>query len=145
MESPRDSTYAAATEIPGGCMDMAPFCTVSFPDGEAESDLEDPYPPCSLHSHKRKYRRHPLLDPNEPSKPPSAYVAFANELRYQFKNDPLSFSELAKLVGDRWKTMHAMEKKHREEMALRRKTEYHAQIALYRSTPEYKVYCDDCF
>ncbi|KAL7752856.1 hypothetical protein RI367_001859 [Sorochytrium milnesiophthora] len=98
----------------------------------------------SSHAHsnnsKRKYRRHPRSDPNEPQKPPSAYVVFSNEVRAELKDSSLSFSDLAKIVGDRWKMMDPLEKKHREEAASRSKAEYHLQMQRYKQTSQYKQY-----
>ncbi|KAG9875662.1 HMG-box, partial [Aureobasidium melanogenum] len=54
---------------------------------------------------KRKYRRHPKADEHAPERPPSAYVIFSNQIRDQLKGKDLSFTEIAKLVGERWQEL----------------------------------------
>jgi hypothetical protein len=75
---------------------------------------------------KRRYRRHPKPESvafvclyrllttarsaNAPEKPASAYVVFSNGIRAELKGSK-SFSELARIVGERWK---ALEPQHKE-------------------------------
>ncbi|KAG1240362.1 hypothetical protein G6F68_017737 [Rhizopus microsporus] len=59
---------------------------------------------------KRKYHRHPKPDTNAPVKPPSAYVMFSNDIRAELKQQNRSFTDLAKIIGDRWKSISAEEK-----------------------------------
>ncbi|KAL0078731.1 hypothetical protein J3Q64DRAFT_1643871 [Phycomyces blakesleeanus] len=87
---------------------------------------------------KRTYRRHPRQDKNAPVKPPSAYIMFSNHARTELKDQNLTFSELAKIVGDRWKNLSFAEKQEYERTAMRAKDEYSAQFDRYRRTPEYK-------
>ncbi|KAI8359984.1 hypothetical protein BD560DRAFT_405106 [Blakeslea trispora] len=89
---------------------------------------------------KRKYRRHPKPDRNAPVKPPSAYIMFSNDARAELKNKNLSFAELAKIVGDRWKNLSHLDKQAYERMAMRAKDEYLASLEQYRQTPQYHQY-----
>lgn len=59
---------------------------------------------------KRKYRRHPKPDENAPEKPPSAYVLFSNKIREEVKSENLSFTEIARLVGERWQKLDPAQK-----------------------------------
>lgn len=89
---------------------------------------------------KRKYRRHAKPDRHAPVKPPSAYIMFSNDSRTELKDRNLSFSELAKIVGDQWKNLNKVDKQNYERMAMRSKDEYLAALERYRQTPEYHRY-----
>ncbi|KAI8979013.1 hypothetical protein BDB01DRAFT_259295 [Pilobolus umbonatus] len=91
-------------------------------------------------SSKRKYRRHPKLDKNAPIKPTSAYIMFSNHVRNEFKEKNISFAELAKIVGDRWKRLDPAEKNKYESIASREKDEYTKTVKEYQKTEEYKNY-----
>lgn len=88
---------------------------------------------------KRPYRRHPKPDKNAPVKPPSAYIMFSNDVRVQLKDQNLTFTQLAKIVGDKWKSLGNAEKQKYEKAAAIAKNEYLVALNLYRYTPEYKV------
>ncbi|KAI9217555.1 high mobility group box domain-containing protein, partial [Blastocladiella britannica] len=81
----------------------------------------------------RKNKRSTRIDPNEPTKPQSAYVMYANEVRAEMRDMRLTFAELAKIVGDRWKSMQPDEKRQREEAASIAKSQYHHALGMYRS------------
>ncbi|KAH7170698.1 hypothetical protein EDB81DRAFT_176267 [Dactylonectria macrodidyma] len=89
---------------------------------------------------KRKYRRHPKPDENAPERPPSAYVLFSNKMREDLKSQNLSFTEIAKLVGENWQTLGAAEKEAYENRANTDKEKYHRDLIEYKKTPEYKKY-----
>ncbi|KAI8985929.1 hypothetical protein BDB01DRAFT_842777 [Pilobolus umbonatus] len=89
---------------------------------------------------KRKYRRHAKPDANAPVKPPSAYIMFSNDARVELKNQNLSFSELAKIVGEQWKNLSHHEKQRYERLAMHAKDEYMVALEHYSQTPEYKKY-----
>jgi hypothetical protein len=89
---------------------------------------------------KRKYRRHPKTDENAPERPPSAYVLFSNKMREELKGRNLSFTEIAKLVGENWQNLTASEKEPYESQAQAIKEKYLADLAEYKKTPEYKKY-----
>ncbi|KAH7162781.1 hypothetical protein B0J13DRAFT_19778 [Dactylonectria estremocensis] len=89
---------------------------------------------------KRKYRRHPKPDENAPERPPSAYVLFSNKMREDLKSQNLSFTEIAKLVGENWQNLEAAEKEAYESRANADKEKYHRDLMEYKKTPEYKKY-----
>ncbi|KAF3241701.1 hypothetical protein TWF217_008703 [Orbilia oligospora] len=89
---------------------------------------------------KRKYRRHPRPDENAPEKPPSAYVMFANNVREELKGQNLSFTEIARLVGDRWKVLPPEQKEEYEYRAGVMKDRYNQELAAYKKTDQFKEY-----
>ncbi|KAK3328957.1 hypothetical protein B0H66DRAFT_571680 [Apodospora peruviana] len=89
---------------------------------------------------KRKYRRHPKPDENAPERPPSAYVLFSNKMREDLKGRNLSFTEIAKLVGENWQSLSPQEKEPFESQAQSLKDTYQSDLAEYKKTPEYKKY-----
>ncbi|KAH0268820.1 HMG-box, partial [Aureobasidium melanogenum] len=91
---------------------------------------------------KRKYRRHPKADEHAPERPPSAYVIFSNQIRDQLKGKDLSFTEIAKLVGERWQELGPNEKEPCEREAQALKDKYYSELRQYKKTPQYKQYQD---
>ncbi|KAK3310078.1 uncharacterized protein B0T15DRAFT_23298 [Chaetomium strumarium] len=89
---------------------------------------------------KRKYRRHPKPDDNAPERPPSAYVLFSNKMREELKGRNLSFTEIAKLVGENWQNLTAAEKEPFESQAQAMKDKFLADFAEYKKTPEFRKY-----
>lgn len=91
---------------------------------------------------KRRYRRHPKPDEHAPEKPPSAYVLFSNKIREEVKGDNLSFTEIARLVGERWQKLSASEKEMFESHAAALKDRYNVQLAEYKKTDAYRQYME---
>lgn len=89
---------------------------------------------------KRKYRRHPKPDENSPERPPSAYVLFSNKMREDLKSQNLTFTEIAKLVGENWQNLASNEKETYENQANAAKEKYHKDLLEYKKTPEYRKY-----
>ncbi|OJD32736.1 high-mobility group 20a [Diplodia corticola] len=89
---------------------------------------------------KRKYRRHPKPDENAPERPASAYVIFSNQTRESLKGQELSFTEIAKLVGERWQTLSPGAREACERQAAAAKEKYYAELSEYKKTPEYAQY-----
>lgn len=89
---------------------------------------------------KRKYRRHPKPDDSAPERPPSAYVLFSNKMREDLKSQNLTFTEIAKLVGENWQNLAAPEKEAYETQANTAKEKYHRDLQEYKKTPEYRKY-----
>jgi len=89
---------------------------------------------------KRKYRRHPKHDENAPERPPSAYVLFSNKMREELKGRNLTFTEIAKLVGENWQNLSQHEKEPFESEAQAIKDKYHRDLAEYKKTPQYRQY-----
>ncbi|KAI1341561.1 hypothetical protein F5Y15DRAFT_431268 [Xylariaceae sp. FL0016] len=91
---------------------------------------------------KRKYRRHPKPDENAPERPPSAYVLFSNKMREDLKGQNLTFTEIAKLVGENWQNLTREEKEPFETQAHQAKEKYNRDLAEYKKTHEWKKYND---
>lgn len=89
---------------------------------------------------KRKYRRHPRPDEHAPEKAPSAYVLFSNTIREEVKHESLSFTEIARLVGERWQKLDPSQKEPFETHAASLKDTYNAQLAQYKKTDAYRDY-----
>ncbi|KAK1752451.1 hypothetical protein QBC47DRAFT_305200 [Echria macrotheca] len=89
---------------------------------------------------KRKYRRHPKPDENAPERPPSAYVLFSNKMREELKGRNLTFTEIAKLVGENWQSLSQDAKEPYESQAQAMKDKFHSDLAEYKKTPEYRKY-----
>lgn len=91
-------------------------------------------------STKRKYRRHPKPDEHAPERPPSAYVIFSNQVRESLKGQDLSFTEIAKVVGERWQVLPTEEREGCERQANGAKEKYYAELAEYKKTPQFETY-----
>ncbi|ORY87577.1 hypothetical protein BCR37DRAFT_1155 [Protomyces lactucae-debilis] len=91
---------------------------------------------------KRQYKRHPKVDENAPSRPPSAYVMFANQIREEQRQSKLTFTQIARLAGERWKNLGPAEKVKIEAAADALKQKYVAETNEYRKSVEYQLYQD---
>ncbi|KAL9541707.1 hypothetical protein MBANPS3_008969 [Mucor bainieri] len=89
---------------------------------------------------KRKYHRHAKPDTNAPLKPPSAYVMFSNDVRAELKQQNKSFTDLAKIIGDRWKNISPEGKELYETNALRAREDYLKKIEEYQKTDSFRKY-----
>ncbi|RCH82624.1 hypothetical protein CU098_000971, partial [Rhizopus stolonifer] len=89
---------------------------------------------------KRKYHRHPKPDTHAPTKPSSAYVMFSNDIRAELKQQNKSFTDLAKIIGDRWKNISANEKEIYELGAQKAKELYAKQVDAYQQTESFQCY-----
>ncbi|KAL0079244.1 hypothetical protein J3Q64DRAFT_1259000 [Phycomyces blakesleeanus] len=89
---------------------------------------------------KRKYQRHAKPDKNCPLKPSSAYVMFSNDVRAELRSRNMTFTELAKLVGDRWKNLNHDEKQRYETNAMVARKQYQIRLEDYQRTTEFKQY-----
>ncbi|POS84247.1 hypothetical protein EPUL_005818 [Erysiphe pulchra] len=89
---------------------------------------------------KRKYRRHPKPDENAPERPPSAYVIFSNKMREELRGRNLSFTEIAKLVGEKWQNLSQSQKELFEQQASTAKEKYNNELIEYKKTNLYKEY-----
>jgi len=96
--------------------------------------------PATTTEQKRKYRRHPKPDENAPEKAPSAYVLFSNLVREEVKAKSLSFTEIARLVGERWQTLDPSQKEVFESHAAALKAIYNIRLAEYKTSDAYKEY-----
>lgn len=64
----------------------------------------------------------------------------ASEIREELKPENLSFTAIAKRVGERWQDVSAEEKEPYESEASAAKEKYHAEMADYKTTKSYRVY-----
>lgn len=62
------------------------------------------------------------------------------EMREDLKGQNLTFTEIAKLVGENWQSLDPAEKEAYESQANRAKEQYHRSLAEYKKTPEYRKY-----
>jgi hypothetical protein len=61
-------------------------------------------------------------------------------MREDLKGRNLTFTEIAKLVGENWQSLAPAEKEPFETQAQTAKDKYNADFAEYKKTPEYKRY-----
>ncbi|KAJ4320951.1 hypothetical protein N0V94_003127 [Neodidymelliopsis sp. IMI 364377] len=89
----------------------------------------------------RQYRRHPKADPNTPQKPKTAYVLFGEQVRQEPALSRLSFVEIAREVGKRWRELRPEERVNTwESPAADRLKEYKEEIERYKQTDDYQNY-----
>lgn len=62
------------------------------------------------------------------------------EMREDLKGRNLTFTEIAKLVGEHWQSLSPAEKEPYETQAMKAKEKYNKALAEYRKTPEYRKY-----
>lgn len=65
---------------------------------------------------------------------------FASQIREELKGQNLTFTELAKIVGDRWKTIDSREKEKLGADAMALKEKYLHDLNDYKKTNEYREY-----
>ncbi|OIW35274.1 hypothetical protein CONLIGDRAFT_627336 [Coniochaeta ligniaria NRRL 30616] len=63
-------------------------------------------------------------------------------MRDDLKGRNLTFTEIAKLVGEHWQNLSVVEKEPYESQAQTAKDRYNNQLAEYKKTPNYKRYQD---
>ncbi|GAB5593267.1 hypothetical protein Unana1_08167 [Umbelopsis nana] len=122
------ASFHAAQE-PSASLDCSSSISSTEDDNSSGSPLQ-----------KRKYRRHAKPDKNAPIKPPSAYVMFSNDVRKELKDYNMSFTELARIVGNRWKNIDQETKQKYEDAANQTKDDYVQELSEYQKTEEYKHY-----
>ena len=64
------------------------------------------------------------------------------EVREQLKGQDLSFTEIAKTVGERWQVLAPDDKATYESKSQAMKDNYYAQLAEYKKTRDYEHYQD---
>lgn len=67
-------------------------------------------------------------------------LLIASEIREELKPKNLSFTTIAKRVGERWQDIPAEEKEPYESEAAEAKEKYHARMADYKTTKSYREY-----
>lgn len=71
---------------------------------------------------------------------PYEIILRASEIREEFKPENLSFTTIAKRVGERWQDILAEEKEPYESEASAAKEKYHIEMAEYKTTKSYREY-----
>lgn len=89
---------------------------------------------------KRGYRHHPKPDQKAPERPYSAYVLFSNHTREQLKEQNLSFTDLSKVVGDKWQQLTRDEREEWKAKAAIPWERYKAELAEYQKTDDFQDY-----
>ncbi|KAL6716329.1 hypothetical protein ACLMJK_005895 [Lecanora helva] len=79
-------------------------------------------------------------DENAPERPPSAYVIFSNKVREELKPQHLSFTAIAKKVGEMWQDLSAEAKEPYESAASSAKEKYHSEMSEYKTTKSHREY-----
>ncbi|CAN6651313.1 non-histone chromosomal protein 6A [Trichomonascus vanleenenianus] len=87
-------------------------------------------------------RRHPSeikrrkKDPNAPKRSLSAYMFFANAQRDSVRSDnpDVTFGQVGKILGERWKALSESEKIPYEQKAAEDKKRYEAEKAAYNAS-----------
>lgn len=76
-------------------------------------------------------------DPNAPKRGMTAYLYFANELRPKLKasSPDLSFSELNKKIGEKYKELTSEQREKYEALARKDKERYSNEKKAYKATP----------
>ncbi|KAJ5674193.1 non-histone chromosomal protein 6 [Penicillium macrosclerotiorum] len=77
-------------------------------------------------------------DPNAPKRGLSAYMFFANDTRDKVReeNPGISFGQVGKMLGDKWKALSDTERKPFEEKAVADKKRYEEEKAAYQARDE---------
>ncbi|KAL2222860.1 nucleosome binding protein [Thermoascus aurantiacus ATCC 26904] len=77
-------------------------------------------------------------DPNAPKRGLSAYMFFANEMRETVReeNPGISFGQVGKILGERWKALTDEQRRPYEEKALADKKRYEDEKASYNAADE---------
>ena len=61
-------------------------------------------------------------------------------MRESLKGQDLSFTEIAKVVGERWQVLPTEEREGCERQANGAKEKYYAELAEYKKTPQFETY-----
>jgi hypothetical protein len=64
------------------------------------------------------------------------------EMRVDLKGRHLSFTEIAKLVGENWQSLPPNEKEPYETQAFNMKEKYNAELAEYKKTENHRKYME---
>lgn len=65
---------------------------------------------------------------------------YCKEMREDLRSQNLTFTEIAKLVGENWQNLNASEKEAYESQANADKEKYHRDLMEYKKTADYRKY-----
>ncbi|KAG0668140.1 Non-histone chromosomal protein 6 [Maudiozyma exigua] len=84
----------------------------------------------------KKRTKRKKKDPNAPKRALSAYMFFANENRdiVRSENPDVTFGQIGRLLGERWKALDAQGKEPYEAKAAADKKRYESEKELYMAT-----------
>merc|ERR1711964_484452 len=93
---------------------------------------------------KKKFKKAPK-DKNAPKRPSSAYFLYSNAVRNQVKaqlGSGTSVTDIAKKIGQQWKSMDATRKQSYLAQATEAKKNYDIRMSAYKQTAEYAQYAE---
>lgn len=71
---------------------------------------------------------------------PGIYADTTKEIREELKPENLSFTAIAKKVGERWQDLPAADKEPYESEATAAKEKYHVKMSEYKTTRSFREY-----
>lgn len=100
-----------------------------------EKEMKTYKPPPGFESSAAKGKGKAKKDPNAPKRGQSAYFYFMNEIRPKVKEETpdISFTDIGKVIGEKWKVISADEKARYEAMADKDKERYNREMKTYNS------------
>lgn len=85
-------------------------------------------------------KRKPELLHLPPKAPSTGYNLYLNDQRKLFKDSPMPFHEITKLIGNKWSSLSLEEKKPYLEKAEEEKRRYREELREYRQSGAYQLY-----
>jgi len=84
---------------------------------------------------KGERKKRAKKDPNAPKRGLSAYMFFAQENRDSVRNEnpDITFGQIGKILGERWKNMNDKDKQQYEAKATKDKERYEAEKRAYHA------------
>ena len=97
--------------------------------------------PTSMHrsDHPRHMSYSQIVSPSLFQSIIPSLIALA-EMRDKLKGQDLSFTEIAKIVGESWQVLSVQEKEPCERQAQALKEKYYTNLTEYKKTPQYALY-----
>lgn len=83
-----------------------------------------------------------LKDGNAPKKNLTAYMIWSNDVRNKVReaNPEAKMTDLAKIMGEQWKTVSDEEKARYQQLALAERARYDAEITAYKNTDSFRAF-----
>lgn len=85
-------------------------------------------------------KRKPELLNLPPKAPATGYNLYLNEQRKLFKDSPLAFHEITKIIGNKWSSLSLLEKQPYLAKAEEDKKRYREELKQYRQSDAYRAY-----
>merc|ERR1712139_345041 len=77
---------------------------------------------------------------NEPKRPMTAYFLFMNEMREEWADEDMAFTEVGKKAAKLWGDMSEGKKKKYNDLYQKNRAAYEKKLDAYHRTAEYKKY-----